>query len=194
MEQEHKEIPKKKWFGRGIYGSKDIPIRILDGLIAVLILLTISLTVIFAIHGGYVVSFDTDGGETIEPQKLRHGSLAEDPGIPVKAGYEFEGWFYGPDLENPWYFSINKVSEDVILVARWVPANVTVKFDLNGGVWSNRAGEPSMEVTFGESYGELPIPEKSGAVFDGWVYSGQKITEDTKVTVNGEHVLTAQWK
>ena len=25
--------PKGKWFGRGIYGSKDVPIRILDGLI-----------------------------------------------------------------------------------------------------------------------------------------------------------------
>ena len=24
--------PKGKWFGRGIYGSKDVPIRILDGL------------------------------------------------------------------------------------------------------------------------------------------------------------------
>lgn len=23
--------PKGKWFGRGIYGSKDVPIRILDG-------------------------------------------------------------------------------------------------------------------------------------------------------------------
>ena len=32
--------PKGKWFGRGIYGSKDVPIRILDGLIGVLIVIT----------------------------------------------------------------------------------------------------------------------------------------------------------
>ena len=56
------------------------------------------------------------------------------------------------------------------------------------------AGADSMEVTFGEPYGILPVPVKEGAVFDGWMYSGQTITEDTKVTVNGEHVLTAQWK
>ena len=121
-----------------------------------------------------------------------------------KAGYEFEGWFYGPDLENPWYFDINKVSEDVTLTARWTPAKVTVRFDLDGGIWSEAdqekmragtdAGADSLEVTFGENYGVLPVPVKEGAVFDGWRYSGQNITEDTKVTVNGEHVLTAQWK
>ena len=122
----------------------------------------------------------------------------------MKAGYEFEGWFYGPDLENPWYFDINKVSEDVTLTARWTPAKVTVRFDLDGGIWSEAdqekmragtaAGADSLEVTFGENYGVLPVPVKEGAVFDGWRYSGQNITEDTKVTVNGEHVLTAQWK
>lgn len=61
MEEEKKELPKKRWFGRGIYGSKDVPIRILDGLIAFLIVLTVALTAVFAINGGYVVSFDTDG-------------------------------------------------------------------------------------------------------------------------------------
>ena len=137
MEEEKKELPKKRWFGRGIYGSKDVPIRILDGLIAFLIVLTVALTAVFAINGGYVVSFDTDGGEVIESKKLRHGSFSEDPGTPVKAGYEFEGWFYGPDLENPWYFDINKVSEDVTLTARWTPAKVTVRFHLVRG----RSGE-----------------------------------------------------
>ena len=171
MEEEKKELPKKRWFGRGIYGSKDVPIRILDGLIAFLIVLTVALTAVFAINGGYVVSFDTDGGEVIESQKLRHGSF---------------------------------VSEDVTLTARWTPAKVTVRFDLDGGIWSEAdqekmragtaAGADSLEVTFGENYGVLPVPVKEGAVFDGWRYSGQNITEDTKVTVNGEHVLTAQWK
>ena len=50
MEEEKKELPKKRWFGRGIYGSKDVPIRILDGLIAFLIVLTVALTAVFAIN------------------------------------------------------------------------------------------------------------------------------------------------
>ena len=47
-----KKLPKKRWFGREIYGSKDVPIRILDGLIAFLIVLTVALTAVFAINGG----------------------------------------------------------------------------------------------------------------------------------------------
>ena len=53
MEEEKKKLPKKRWFGRGIYGSKDVPIRILDGLIAFLIVLTVALTAVFVPAVGY---------------------------------------------------------------------------------------------------------------------------------------------
>ena len=56
---------EEKAFGRGIYGSKDVPIRILDGLIVGMILLAVVLTVIFSINGGYRVTFDTRGGGEI---------------------------------------------------------------------------------------------------------------------------------
>ena len=45
----------------------------------------------------------------------------------------------------------------------------------------------------GEVYGELPVPEKEGYKFDGWVYSQQVITEETVVVMTGEHILTARW-
>ena len=48
-------------------------------------------------------------------------------------------------------------------------------------------------MTFGETYGELPIPVKEGSAFGGWEYSGQIITADTVVQMTGEHVLTATW-
>ena len=66
------EEEKKKLFGRLIYGSKDVPIRILDGLIVGMILLAVVLTVIFSINGGYRVTFDTRGGGEIPYQKLRY--------------------------------------------------------------------------------------------------------------------------
>ena len=48
-------------------------------------------------------------------------------------------------------------------------------------------------MTYGEAYGELPVPEKEGFLFDGWVYSGAVIKAATTVTMTGEHVLTARW-
>jgi len=49
-------------------------------------------------------------------------------------------------------------------------------------------------VTYGEVYGALPEPEKTGVSFKGWIYSGQMIEADTRVAMTGEHVLTAVYE
>lgn len=191
--QEGQPPVKKKWFGRGIYGSKDVPIKILDKLILGLILATVILTVVFTVNGGYFVNFETDGGTEIESQKLRYGQLVEKPEDPVKPGYEFEGWIYGEE-EYPWSFGADKVQGEMTLIAQWKPAKVLVKFDLDGGNFGENAPDGDFFVTFGEPYGELPVPEKEGFQFDGWVYSGAVIKDTTPVSMTGEHVLTALWK
>lgn len=186
---------KKKWFGRGVYGSKDVPIRILDGFIIGAILLVVLLAFWFATHGGYTVSFDTDGGSEAASQTRKHGELLAEPETPVKPGYAFEGWVTSEDetLAEDWDFSQDQVENDMTLYAVWTPAQITVKFDLDGGSLEGSASVPDKTVTYGEAYGELPVPEKEGSRFDGWIYSGSVISEDTIVTMTGEHVLTARW-
>ena len=164
---------KKKWFGRGIYDKKDAPIRILDKLILGAVALVIILIFWFAVHGGYTVSFDTDGGSEVAEQRLEYGDLVAEP--------------------EEWSFAETKVTSDQTLYAVWEPAQVTVKFDLDGGACEGSASVPDKTVVYGETYGELPVPEKEGCRFDGWVYSGNIITADTQVTMTGEHVLTARW-
>lgn len=185
---------KKKWFGRGIYGSKDVPIRLLDGLIATVIAVIILLTVIFAVNGGFVVSFQTDGGSEVASQKLRYGELVAEPEVPTKPGYEFAGWYYENESEKKWDFAVDNVGGDLTLTAKWMPAQITVKFDLDGGSADGREEIDPIMVTYQEPYGTLPVPEKEGAVFAGWVYSGQAIEAETVVTMPGEHVLTAVWE
>lgn len=185
---------KKRWFGRGIYGSKDVPIRLLDSFIGVVIVVIIGMIVYFAIHGGFYVNFDSRGGSEISSVKLRHGSLVAEPETPVRAGYVFDGWFLESNEEAAWNFAVDKVENDLTLVAKWSPAKIMVKLDLNGGLLGGRSQTDPLTVTFGEPYGELPIPSKEGAVFNGWYYSGNKITADSQVLTSGEHVLTADWK
>ena len=79
------------------------------------------------------------------------------------------------------------------LYAVWKPAEIVVKFDLDGGQFMQDNAEVEKMVIFGEVYGELPIPVKEGYRFDGWVYSQQMISEDTVVFVSGEHILQAKW-
>lgn len=186
---------KKQWIGKGIYGKKDVPIRILDGMIGVFVAMIIIMIVVFAINGGYYVTFDTNGGSEVVKQKLSHGDLVEVPEEPVKPGYDFVHWVTSEDeyLAEVWDFTENKIETDMMLYAVWEPAEMTVKFDTDGGSFPEENAGMEKQVTFGEVYGELPVPEKEGYKFDGWVYSQQVITEETVVVMTGEHILTARW-
>ena len=46
----------------------------------------------------------------------------------------------------------------------------TVTFDLNGGTLANHGDSEQItkQVTYGEAYGELPIPTREGYIFEGW--------------------------
>ncbi|MFR8120279.1 MAG: InlB B-repeat-containing protein [Waltera sp.] len=85
--------PKGKWFGRGIYGSKDVPIRILDGLIGVLIVVIVGMIIFFAVRGGFNIVYDTDGGSEVAARKVRYGEFLTEPETPYKPGYTFDGWY-----------------------------------------------------------------------------------------------------
>ena len=186
--------PKGKWFGRGIYGSKDVPIRILDGLIGVLIVVIVGMIIFFAVCGGFNIVYDTDGGSEVAARKVRYGEFLTEPETPYKPGYAFDGWYTEKEGETVlWYFQSEKVTGDMTLTAHWVPAQFTVKFDYDGGTGADGSTVESKQVTFGETYGELPTPVKEGSTFGGWEYSGQIITADTVVQMTGEHVLTATW-
>lgn len=194
-QQATENAPKKQWIGKGIYGKKDVPIRILDGMIGVFAIMIITLIVVFAINGGYYVTFDTDGGSEVAKQKLSHGDLVEQPEVPVKPGYDFVHWVTSEDeyLAEVWDFDAYKIETDTTLYAVWQPAEMAVKFDTDGGRFKETENPVEKTVTFGECYGELPVPVKDGYRFDGWVYSQQIISEDTIVFMTGEHILTARW-
>lgn len=196
--KQEEEVPadnamvKRRWFGRGIYESSDVPIKLLDRFIVGAIILAVVLTVIFAVNGGYIVSFDTQGGTEVPSQKLRYGKLVTEPEAPVKAGYVFDSWYYENEPDSTWEFALDNVGGDITLVARWKPAEITVKFDAAGGEMPD--GMESKLVIYQETYGELPVPVRDGYTFKGWIYSNSEITSDTTVMMPGEHVLTAVWK
>ena len=189
-------MEEKKWIGRGIYKATDVPIRLLDQLILIFIIAIVFLVIIFAINGGYILSFDTDGGSQVAEQKLRYGHYVMEPEMPVKPGYVFKEWTTSKDesLARKWFFEIDKVEGAQTLYAIWEPALLTVKFDLNGGHFKQGETITEKQVVYGERYGELPIPEKVGCKFSGWLYEGKIINDSTTVTMTGEHVLTAQWQ
>ncbi len=109
-------------FGRGIYDKTDTPIRLLDGFIAGIIIIIVVMVAVFALFGGFTVSFETSGGTEIASQKLRYGNYVAEPEEPVRQGYTFAGWYYEGHEKETWDFSVGTVGGDLELIARWEPA------------------------------------------------------------------------
>lgn len=68
----------------------------------------------------------------------------------------------------------------------------TIYFDANGGTVS----ETSKTVSFGDKYGTLPTPTRTGYTFKGWFTAtsgGTQATSATTMSTVGDRTLYAQW-
>ena len=70
---------------------------------------------------------------------------------------------------------------------------VTVSFETNGGT----ASTYKKVLEYGGKYGTLPVPSRENYDFLGWyngLNNGQRVTENTVVVQNYDHILYAMWK
>lgn len=75
---------------------------------------------------------------------------------------------------------------------------LTVTFDANGGSVTPATAEIGYGsgMTYGDKIEELPVPTRSGYVFDGWFTAkdaGTQVLASTVVAVNRNHTLYAHW-
>ena len=63
----------------------------------------------------YTVKFDTNGGSSVDNQKVNYNTNAIKPTNPTKEGYKFIEW----TLDGKTYDFNNKVDKDITLVAKW---------------------------------------------------------------------------
>lgn len=94
-------------------------------------------------------------------------------------------------------FPVDNFSEgaslcDHLFQVFFLPSSYELTYDANGG----QCDITQDSIIYNCAYGELPVPRRSGYTFDGWYTSalgGQRITEDTVVTVMKEQTLYAHW-
>jgi len=143
--------------------------------------------------GTLKVSFDANGGTVDAYEKtVFYGDLYGELPVPTKDNYSFAGWYTAASDGNE-ILSGTVVTEfgEQTLYAHWAANVFTVTFDANGGTVST----DSKSVTFGDAYGELPVPTKTGFTFDGWINADfQKVTEDTVQSNDDDITITAAWK
>lgn len=135
----------------------------------------------------YTVTFDSKGGSAVTAQTIAQGGKAVKPADPIKAGYDFDGWF----LENGTAYNFEaQVTDNLTLYAHWTEKPVafyTVTFDSDGG----SAVEPQ-DVAPGEQAVKPADPVKTGFDFKGW-FLKDGTAYDFSAAVTGNLTLYAHW-
>lgn len=111
------------------------------------------------------------------------------PQTPARDGYDFIGW---EDERGGAVSFPCKITEDCTYTAVFAPHEYTIDYWLNGGYFLQT---PQNIFTVESGLLEIPLPEKNGAVFEGWYtaadYFGEPITQ---IQCAGENVqLFAKW-
>ena len=147
----------------------------------------------------YTVSFDANGGSTTTvSKKVTYGSTYGTLPTATRIGYDFAGWYTEKEAGTA-IIADNTVSitADTTLYARWTAKQFTVSFDTNKGAGSSTPTVVnSINVTYDDSYGNLPVTGRTGYDFAGWYTAssgGTRVTADTKVTLTEDQTLYARW-
>ncbi len=139
----------------------------------------------------YKLTFVADG-KTVEERTIRY--LETYGALPVaeKAGYTFDGWYTaeigGTKITESTVFY---ACEDQVLYARLIAPYATVDLFVDGAEYD------AIETAYGEPYGTLPVPKKTGHTFLGWYTAetgGTQVTEDTTYTAAGDSALYARFE
>ena len=140
-----------------------------------------------------------DGNETMQGVTDTDG-IARLPLQPTREGYDFLGWSYDRDGNDPVDFTkaIVAGSGHATVYAQWKQNNEkTVLYFANGGAFAD--GNEAMEgVTDSNGVARQPLaPTREGYTFTGWTYdaAGTEPVDFTKpVQGSGQHVtFYAQW-
>lgn len=74
------------------------------------------------------VDFNTNGGSSIDSVDVPYSLTLEEPTIPTKEGYIFNGWY--EDEDKTVAFDFNKeITEDITLYAKWTKEYKFIKGD-----------------------------------------------------------------
>ena len=66
------------------------------------------------------VTFVSNGGSEVEPQKVQFGEKIKKPADPVREGYSFNGWYADLDRTQLWNFDTDTVQGNMTLYAGWL--------------------------------------------------------------------------
>jgi uncharacterized repeat protein (TIGR02543 family) len=68
----------------------------------------------------YTVSFEVDGGSSLDSQTVAYNEKALQPAETSKEGYTFDGWYVDNNYETEFDFENTPITEETTIYAKWV--------------------------------------------------------------------------
>ena len=68
----------------------------------------------------YTVTFDSQGGSMVQSVRVKSGDKLTAPANPTRTSYNFGGWYKDSAYTKIWDFSVEQVTQDITLYARWI--------------------------------------------------------------------------
>ena len=138
-------------------------------------------------YNEYTISFDSNGGSSVDPITVEYYSTLPPFETPTKTGFDFGGWFSDSDLTTP-FTETTMTTENITIYAKWDEISYTVTFKTNNGT-------QDIQTTY--HYGdviELPTGlTKKGYHIEDW-YTNEELTEKfTNSTVTGNLTIYVKW-
>jgi uncharacterized repeat protein (TIGR02543 family) len=117
------------------------------------------------------ITFNSNGGSTVEDQTVNLGDTVTEPTDPTRDHYTFDHWYICTDVMLAAYDFTTPVSSDISLCAKWTIDKQDVQFVDNGTTISE------IEVEYGNTITEPETPTREGYQFSGW-YEDESLTTE----------------
>lgn len=116
----------------------------------------------------YTITFDSNGGSDVPSKTYKYGDKVTAPANPTRDNFKFIEW--SPALPN------TMPARDITVVAQWEALVVTktLTINANGGEFDDGSAVKTETLAVGEEIKALPVPEKDGYDFAGWVWTNEE--------------------
>lgn len=181
------EIPKGKtvgsqWFIPEISGYTFVEWKTLEGNVVnqnTVFSINTWLLPVF-IENMYTVTFISNSDYDIAPIELTYASVYLEQFIPVKEGYEFEGWYYDEALTNKVDNAV-KLVEEITVYGNWVPKSYTLTYYISQ--------KSQIVVNFVAGEHVIPYEPTYPSTFIGWTELDSVVLFDFTSMPNRDVIL-----
>lgn len=146
--------------------------------------------------GAFYVYLEPNNGQRRLKTVMLKAGYVPSPNIPVRDGYDFDGWFTDPEFTKPWNFSKDKASKQMTIYAKWSASPSTIEYEIKiEDVAGGKLEVNPQKASEGEIVVITPIPDEGKRLLQGSIMINGESTDFLSFTMpKGNVKITATFE